>query len=101
MTKDEAVQRYKAAHQDVTGKPPAVEDAYITSAHATAIRALMDAGKPLPVGPDLLLARKIVAEAYERDGWADFAARVRNGLHDNEFAVRTTLAGIRAGKAMR
>ena len=101
MTKDEAVQRYKVAFQDEHGEPPFGDDAYIASSHAAAIRALMAADKPLPVDPDLLLARKIVADEYERDGMAGCAAEALAGAYDGGRSARIALAGIKAGKAMR
>ena len=103
MTKDEAIQRYKAAYQDEYGNPTTWDDEAIARINAIAIRALMDADKPLsvPVDPDLLLARKIVTDEYERDGFPSMAAAIRDGEWDTSAAVRAALAGIRAGKAMR
>ena len=101
MIKDEAVQRFKAAYQDECGNPTTMDDAYITRNHAVSIRALMDADKPLPVDPDLLLARKIVADSYEREDWPAMAAQALAGVRDDDFANRTALACIKAGKAMR
>ena len=101
MTKDEAIQRYKAAFQEVTGKPTVGDDETIALVYAIAIRALMDADKPLPVDPDLLLARKIVADEWERDGCPNMAACALDGSHDNRRVNLVARAGIRAGKAMR
>ena len=101
MIKDEAIQRFRAAYQDENGIPMLRDDAEIASVHSAAIRALMDADKPLPVDPDLLLARKIVADEYERAGWPAMAAQALAGVRDGSREVLIALAGIRAGKAMR
>ena len=101
MIKDEAVQRYKAAYQDEYGIPTTIDDAYIARSQAIAIRAIMDADKPLPVDPDLLLARGIAADEYERDGCPTMASEALAGVRDNWSPARAALAGIKAGKAMR
>ena len=101
MIKDEAIQRIKTAWQDEFGPPMTGDDADIARIYAIAIRALMDADKPLPVDTDLLLARKIVADELAREGCPLVAARVLAGRSDDDYAVCATLAGIKAGKAMR
>ena len=113
MTEDEAIQRFRAAYQDKYGEPTKRDDASIKAINDVAIRALMDADKPLPVralmdadkplpvDPDLLLARKIVADEFERDGCHNMAAGALDGSYDDWRVVRIALAGIRAGKAMR
>ena len=103
MTRDEAIERLKAAIKVDYGCPTPLDDATIARVHSAAIRALMDADKPLPVlvDPDLLLARKIVADECQRDGIPSTAAVVLTGSRDDWSAVRTVLKGIRAGKAMR
>ena len=103
MTRDEAIQRLRAAFQVRFGYSWTVSDEIIASTWFTSIRALMDADKPLPgtVDPDLLLARKIVADECERDRLSSMVAHIRAGEHDDWTPVRATLAGIRAGKAMR
>ena len=103
MTREEAIQRLKAAIKVDYGCPTPLDDATIARVHSAAIRALMDADKPLPVlvDPDLLLARKIVAGEYERAEATGLAAHIRAGEHDGWTPVRATLAGICAGKAMR
>ena len=101
MTKDEAIQRYKAAWQEEIGCPMLSDDAYMVRNYAVSIRALMDSDKPLPVDPDLLLAREIVADEYVRADCHGMAENVRTGNCDDDFPNCVALAGIRAGKAMR
>ena len=101
MIKDEAIQRLRAAYQGERSEPWTIDDADIARIYVIAIRALMDADKPLPIDPDLLLARKIVADELAREGCPLVAARVLAGGSDDGYAVCATLAGIRAGKAMR
>ena len=101
MIKDEAIQRIKTAWQDEFGCPM-TGDETIARTYSIAIRALMDADKPLPVDPDLLLlVRKIVADEFERAGWPAMAAQALAGVRDDSREVRIALAGIKAGKAMR
>ena len=100
MIKDEAIQRYKTAWQEENGCPMLSDDAYMVLNYAVSIRALMDADKPLPVDPDLLLARKIVAADLKRAECHSAAAEVLEG-NRLDATVSLVFAGIKAGKAMR
>ena len=86
------------AFQDEYGKSwPDDEETQRFRAAVIAIRALMDFKKSPPVDPDLLLARKIVADSTPGP-WAKQS--IAGGL-DTHPHLLCTLAGIKAGKAMR
>ena len=101
MNKGEAIQRHNAAWQEENGEPWPWDDAKTARISSVAIRALMDSDKPMLVDPDLLLARKIVADNYERDECLNSAVAALAGKRDDWGLMIIALAGIRAGKAIR
>jgi hypothetical protein len=66
----------------------------------TALRALLDLDKPLPIDPDLLEAREICAKHYAEAGSADAAVKYRAGGYDDSFVSTLAHAGIKRGRAL-
>ena len=98
MTREEAIQRLKAAIKVDCGYPTQLDDAPIARLHSAAIRALMDADKPMselvPMDPDEAEAIRIMSRfLFVRDSLAgakELGEKIREAV----------LEGIRAGKAM-
>ena len=70
----------------------------------TALRALLDANKPLsevaPFDPDLIEAREVVAQYWDEDGSPGQAVSIRSGLGNAKFSLAIALAGIKRGRAL-
>ena len=56
---------------------------------------------PKSVDPNLFVAREIVAAQYEKTGWDNIAAAVREGRHDRMRVITCALAAYKAGKEVK
>lgn len=66
----------------------------------TALRALLDLDKPLPVDPDLIEAREICAKWHEGTKLPVAANNYRAGDYDDGYYVTSVVAGIKRGRVL-
>ena len=66
--------------------------------HVATIAARLAREGWMPVDPDLLAVREIVAATYEDAGMSGVAREFRSGGFDKATALRSALAAYKAGK---
>jgi dienelactone hydrolase len=75
-----------------------IEDNDTTETDVAIIAARLAREGWMPVDPDLLAVREIVAKVFDEKGWHDAAGEARKGQTDKGATLLAALAAYKAGK---